>query len=456
MGFFSNMLFGSDEHEDYYTSDIPEIDHAEFIKYFSRHDFVSKSPQAFYDIRGYLSEESWQEIQKDAPFWMEIKHIRFCDETEFYGFYGASELHEGDEILICFKGQNILQTKVLSIKQVTDSHFYNEDRKMFEICFTIDRQKFTEKHFLQLYKQDNPDYEYPHMYPDYYLHGDIYTLSGNTFVYKVSQLDKVKTWEHNLFCIRDWEDLNDWDFNEEEWQEKGLEPMCAEVGAIMKTISEKLGFKRYLFPEIASYYCLQMALSCWKYIAANGVYNVYADVVIKNGLLAISVAREFYNDSNYDVIYEYFNSGCTNNGLRNQIESVVMPNLNKKFVVLPYNSSVEDHNKSLSLTASDNEYLDEYKDILADYGEIGPRERKRLEKTRTRLGLSENRVSELEASVQGDSDDFAAEQEYLEEYSEMKSDYGEIGARERKLLEKTRVRLGISEERAKQIESLAY
>lgn len=105
------------------------------------------------------------------------------------------------------------------------------------------------------------------------------------------------------------------------------------------------------------------------------------------------------------------------------------------------------------VTAEEQEYLDSVRDILEDYGEIGPRERRRLEKDRVRLGISKERAQQLEASLSTPSLT-EEEQEYLDEYKEMLEDYEEIGVRERKRLEKSRVRLGLSEARARELEGL--
>ena len=102
---------------------------------------------------------------------------------------------------------------------------------------------------------------------------------------------------------------------------------------------------------------------------------------------------------------------------------------------------------------NEEEYLEYYVDILADYGEIGQRERKRLEKDRVRLGISEARAKELEAGW-GNSTLSNEEKEYLEEFKEMMEDYGSISDRERKRLDKIRTRLGISESRAAEIERM--
>lgn len=101
----------------------------------------------------------------------------------------------------------------------------------------------------------------------------------------------------------------------------------------------------------------------------------------------------------------------------------------------------------------EQEYLNEVKETIEDYDEIGPKERKRLEKTRVRLGISESRAAELEASIcQPKLTD--EEKEYLDEVREVRKDYDGISQKERKYLEKTRIRLGISIERANELEKL--
>ena len=105
-----------------------------------------------------------------------------------------------------------------------------------------------------------------------------------------------------------------------------------------------------------------------------------------------------------------------------------------------------------SLTEEEKDYLEEYKSMLED-GEIGERERRTLERLRNRLGLSAEKVSELEKTVCPSTYLSEEEQDYLEEYKSMLED-GEIGERERRTLERLRTRNGISAERAKELESL--
>lgn len=111
------------------------------------------------------------------------------------------------------------------------------------------------------------------------------------------------------------------------------------------------------------------------------------------------------------------------------------------------------HNTNMRISKNDQEYLNEVKDYIEDYGKIGLKERKYLEKTRMRLGISESRAAELEASIcQPKLTD--EEKEYLDEVREVRKDYDGISQRERKYLEKTRIRLGISVERANELERM--
>lgn len=132
--------------------------------------------------------------------------------------------------------------------------------------------------------------------------------------------------------------------------------------------------------------------------------------------------------------------------------------INVKFAPLSQlNGSSQNNNQVLSIssdsiyTSEEKEYLDEVQECLAD-GEIGPRERRLLDKIRSKLGISAARASELEASLATPklTED---EQEYLKEYKECAVD-GIVSDKERRLLDKVRKMLGISEERAAEIEKL--
>lgn len=89
---------------------------------------------------------------------------------------------------------------------------------------------------------------------------------------------------------------------------------------------------------------------------------------------------------------------------------------------------------------------------MEENGEISSGERRLLEKLRKHLGISEERALALEESLKPSLTE--DEKEYLEEYKLCLEEGGSISASERRLLDKLRNRLGISEERAKEIEKM--
>ena len=105
------------------------------------------------------------------------------------------------------------------------------------------------------------------------------------------------------------------------------------------------------------------------------------------------------------------------------------------------------------ISNNEQEYLDEVKACLEEDNEISPKERRLLERLREKLGISSERVIELEAtlSVPQLTDE---EKEYLEEYKACFEEGEEISPKERRLLNRLRDTLGISEERAIEIEKL--
>lgn len=104
---------------------------------------------------------------------------------------------------------------------------------------------------------------------------------------------------------------------------------------------------------------------------------------------------------------------------------------------------------SAKVANNEQEYIDEIKACLADDGEISQRERRLLNRLRESLGISEQRAQELEASLSQDLTD--DEKEYVEALKESLAD-GVISDRERRLLDKLRTFLKISETRAAELE----
>ena len=109
-------------------------------------------------------------------------------------------------------------------------------------------------------------------------------------------------------------------------------------------------------------------------------------------------------------------------------------------------------NISTSLIDNEQQYLDAVKECLEDGAEITPRDRRMLERIRTSLGISEKRAKELEASLAPQLTD--EEMEYLETYREYVEE-GEIGEKERRKLDRFAGLLKISADRVKEIERMA-
>ncbi len=112
---------------------------------------------------------------------------------------------------------------------------------------------------------------------------------------------------------------------------------------------------------------------------------------------------------------------------------------------------LEESCKQPTLNEEEHEYADGLKDFLVD-GEMSERERHLLDKLRKSLGISEERARQIEAMYQHPS--FSEEeQEYADELKAVLAD-GVISDRERKLLNKLRKSIGLSEGRAEQIEMI--
>lgn len=102
------------------------------------------------------------------------------------------------------------------------------------------------------------------------------------------------------------------------------------------------------------------------------------------------------------------------------------------------------------LTDKEQEYAEEIKAFFADDGEISDRERRLLNRLRESLGISEERAAELEALCNPNVLS-KEEQEYADEVKVVLED-GVISDRERRLLNSLAKSLNISPERALQIE----
>lgn len=109
---------------------------------------------------------------------------------------------------------------------------------------------------------------------------------------------------------------------------------------------------------------------------------------------------------------------------------------------------IEAHEEQL--TPNEERYKDEILFCLEDDGVITSDERVLLERKRVRLGITEGRAKEIEQMCCPSLTE--AEQEYIDIYKELCAD-GEITDRRRRMLDRERESLGISEQRAKELEA---
>ena len=106
------------------------------------------------------------------------------------------------------------------------------------------------------------------------------------------------------------------------------------------------------------------------------------------------------------------------------------------------------------LSEDEMAYKEEVEFCLEDASEIDAHSRKFLERKRQKLGLSETRAQEIEDMVKASLVSFTDEEkEYMEALDDVIED-GVIPDNVRRLLERERKSLGISEERAKELEEI--
>ena len=118
--------------------------------------------------------------------------------------------------------------------------------------------------------------------------------------------------------------------------------------------------------------------------------------------------------------------------------------------------AIDSIDQSLSSELSEDEiaYKEEVEFCLEDASEIDAHSRKFLERKRQKLGLSETRAQEIEDMVKASLESFTDEEkEYMEALDDVIED-GAIPNNVRRLLERERKSLGISEERAKELEEI--
>ena len=103
------------------------------------------------------------------------------------------------------------------------------------------------------------------------------------------------------------------------------------------------------------------------------------------------------------------------------------------------------------LSHEEEKYKEEVLFCLEDGGSISDDDRKYLDRKRNKFGISPERAAEIESMCKPQLTE--EEQEYLDTFREMTSD-GEISDRMRRLLDRERESLGISQVRAEELERL--
>jgi hypothetical protein len=111
---------------------------------------------------------------------------------------------------------------------------------------------------------------------------------------------------------------------------------------------------------------------------------------------------------------------------------------------------IEAHNDDL--TPEEEKYKEEVLFCLEEGGTVTSDERRLLERKRVRWGISEERAKEIEQMCSPSLTE--VEQEYIDIYKELCAD-GEVTERRRRMLDRERDSLGISEQRAKELEAQA-
>lgn len=107
------------------------------------------------------------------------------------------------------------------------------------------------------------------------------------------------------------------------------------------------------------------------------------------------------------------------------------------------------NSNQIKLSDSEERYKEEVMFLLED-GVIGDSERRLLERKRQKLGVSEERARMIEDSCAPSLSE--EEKEYIEIYKELVAD-GEITERKRKILQREAESLGISNQKAKELET---
>lgn len=105
------------------------------------------------------------------------------------------------------------------------------------------------------------------------------------------------------------------------------------------------------------------------------------------------------------------------------------------------------------LTSQEEKYKEEVAFCIEEDGDITQEDRKYLERKRIKWGISEERAQKIESQVVPSLTD--NEKEYIETYKEL-CENGNISERVRRLLDREHESLGISKERANELEKMIH
>lgn len=119
------------------------------------------------------------------------------------------------------------------------------------------------------------------------------------------------------------------------------------------------------------------------------------------------------------------------------------------------NAATDVHTQALQkISESEEEFLSELKECFSESGELSASERRLLTRLANRLGISQERAAELEKMAK--TPQLTADEEaYIAEYKECLSSGGEISPSERRLLNKLALALNLSSARVKELETYA-
>lgn len=118
-------------------------------------------------------------------------------------------------------------------------------------------------------------------------------------------------------------------------------------------------------------------------------------------------------------------------------------------VSVDFSHSIPSGNQQSVLTPEEEKYKEEVLFCLEDGGSISDDDRKYLERKRNKSGISPERAAEIESMCTPQLTE--NEKEYIETYKDLSAG-GELSDRARRLLDRERDSLGISPERAAELE----